>query len=557
MADIFEGLKKLSEDDIRLQIAILKNVNLINSFVESSSRAVNRLIGAAGSFLSVFTGSDKNDDSEVINVRIIKVKDRISQSMKELSECDRDELIEILKKELINKLYVDTERDTSEVSMEKIHVDVVRRAAEAYNIDIRQPVALVSDTVVERFYDAFVKSMHMRLIRASEEDKKEIDGRFMLVTRKVDIERLRELNRELSLREFNPKSIMNAVRTDRTTYTLERVIRACGFDAFDYQGCLIGMIIEGVKSLITSERILFANLVWVAGCAYGRKFAVNSDTLPSFIGQGRNNGSNEVDMKFLESVKNAEGIEKKMKKLLSDITDNNKLSVMLENDLLVARSEFDNCLFEYEDIKTQYDEANTLYERQEKYLADYLRLHPVNDGTNMDLKKIKNDCSLALSKQRTLKQKLEKSESVLDKKRIKVEDTKKSLSECEIRSKKLGDDLYQVTNEYNEIVFYVENEVEYRASYIDHKWKKSFSTLHFDTNVIEKVVKLFSKAEMMSIEYALYELNEAMDMKAYANEITKDDNVITGCVIYCGVSAGKYATIRYNDKNINMIYIKE
>ena len=57
MPNIFDGLNKISDDDIRLQIALFQSVTVGNAVKETSLKVVGKLVD----FANMFTG--KTDDT--------------------------------------------------------------------------------------------------------------------------------------------------------------------------------------------------------------------------------------------------------------------------------------------------------------------------------------------------------------------------------------------------------------------------------------------------------------------------------------------------------------
>lgn len=557
MANIFDGLEKLSDDDIRLQIAILKNVSLFNTVMETGSRAVNRFISAAGNFLSSLSGSDKNDESDLLNVKIVKVGDRIKQSFNELEKIGRKELDSVLKMELIEKCGMQITEFTDEKSDEAVAVCVVRAAAAAYHLDINQSPSILADTIKEKYYTHMIRVLHIRLIKEDENTRKMTDGACTLVLRKINIERLRELNRELQLAQFNPVSIMAAARADRTPYTLEKIVSVMGFEAFDPIKCIINTVNDGMKSLIKADRLLLANLIWASVSAYGRKLSISRDMLPSFINNGRINGVNEFDIRFAEKLKLEKELERNIKDILSDISENNNRHVVLENELIQAGLEHDAALFEMEDAKKNSDESSDNGRKIKEKFDEYERLHPISDMSNVEYRKLKSEYEQAASRVRVSESRLQRAEKILKRHEKAVLEINEKIAACNRKAAEYGNKLYDCTKEYNDIVFDLDNEVNYRMMLLKKKWEQFFENINFDRNIFESVVKSFNTAELHMLEYSINDINQAYDTAAYAHKVNSNDDGTREYLVYSLVSSGKYAVISYNDKNIMNIYIKD
>lgn len=556
MADIFDGLKELSDDDIRLLISMLRNVNLYNSVVETSSRAVNRLIGFAGSILSSFNPQSDSDDSEIINVKIRRVKDRIKETYASLAAYDRIWLDDELKKELSLKSGLITDIQSPYPSDEYISVKTVQQAASAYGIDIRQPACVLGDLVKEKYYERFLKVLHEKLVREDAQERNATDYACTMVLRKVPVERIRELASVLAIKEFNPKGIMNAVRRDRTTYTLDKVITAMGVEAFDPQSCIIRTVNDGYKSLISSDKMLLSNIIWTAQSAYGKKFTPASDLMPSFSTSGKSVGISELDARYMNGIKREDELERVIKKLLKNTSDNNKRIAEYEDALMQARIASDELLMDYEEKKRLSDEAQEKMKREKKHLEDYETIHPSAASDNIAYKSLKSDAQLAQNEARQAQYECDRTQKELERKKKREQDIRDRLNECEKKATEYGNLLYENSTEYNELVFFTENETKERSGRLKAGWKKVFTELDFDINIYDYMVKYFGSTELVLAELYLYELNNAFDTEAFSHDVITGEDGENSCVAYCLVSAGKYAQINYKAKNILSITVK-
>ena len=51
MPNIFDGIRKMSDEDVRLEIALITQTNLLNAAKETGNKLVNSLADAANSFM--------------------------------------------------------------------------------------------------------------------------------------------------------------------------------------------------------------------------------------------------------------------------------------------------------------------------------------------------------------------------------------------------------------------------------------------------------------------------------------------------------------------------
>lgn len=126
MANIFDGLKKLDDNDIRYEIAILEEINLVNyakqigQVVESSSAKIINFLSA------LFVKKAFNEPE------LISIKERIDNKNNELQKYEREKLDKLLKQKLIEKLNVVGDNVTEESSLDKISVSIVKNAIKVF-----------------------------------------------------------------------------------------------------------------------------------------------------------------------------------------------------------------------------------------------------------------------------------------------------------------------------------------------------------------------------------------------------------------------------------------
>jgi predicted nucleic acid-binding Zn-ribbon protein len=258
----------------------------------------------------------------------------------------------------------------------------------------------------------------------------------------------------------------------------------------------------------------------------------------------------------MESVRKSSELEQEMNRILSEISKSHGRQVELENELLQARLDYDESVFALETAKDQYDDAVHEGNLTRIALDDYEKAHPRADRTSVEYRQQKSRFETAAAKVRDAQYELERSRKKSDRLGKEVEDIRHKSSELDQKIIQLDDSLFEITEEYNEAIFFVDDETLYRSLKLEHHWKKFFSSLHFDKKLFEDVVKLFRTSELHALEFYVQELDAAADSEAFCHEkITGTDE--TECIARCQVAAGKYAVIRYKGKTIKSITIKD
>ena len=113
MPNIFDGIRKMSDEDVRLEIALITQTNLLNAAKETGNKLVNSLADAANSFMQAFASSKS------IDYQIVRVSDMVRKNIIQLNDDTRSEL-EIRLKELIAQKCGLTAQESLTVSEERL-----------------------------------------------------------------------------------------------------------------------------------------------------------------------------------------------------------------------------------------------------------------------------------------------------------------------------------------------------------------------------------------------------------------------------------------------------
>jgi len=528
MPDIFDGLKKISDNDIRLQIALFQSVTVGNAVKETSLKVVGKLVD----FANMFTR--KTDDSaNKITYQAKGVEDLILDQIKILNSSSRLELDEMFRIILIEKCNILNMNAANESSSDDLlSILVIREAAKVYSLDPYMSPASLAELISKKYYEQFLNRLHKDLLKETPEQAKITDNNLQLYLNKAHIDLIRNMSKKIILKELSGRGIGRLIRTETGIKNITAVVECVGLDAFDVLKTEISSVYDTVLEINRVSRAVLAQLVWVSLNAYAAKFTVNIDSLPNYIPVNMMEEQKNQEKEFLMLISKRKEFANKIRINNTEIGKLTSKLMKLEEKLQEANMEFNQAKERFEEIESKKHEyENNIIKTKEeikKYYADV-----ISSKRNYDY-----------------------ADSYLKKYTIQISELKNKLSQTNAQAEQYNNE-FTISNKKANVLI-TQNSTKLRSL-----WDVYFYRFRFDTQIFEQVVIDFTKAEILKIEEYLEEMQESIDLNAYsikiitpevesaANEESKTD-VVLNCVI-CKVSNSKNAEIVYNEAAIYKI----
>ena len=99
MPNLFKAAEKLSDDELRTEIAVLRSVSLSSAAAETGTR----VIGTLAKWANMLVSPANNDGEGRFDYKVVTVVDRIKQQSEQMASMSRAELNERLMHEVYNK----------------------------------------------------------------------------------------------------------------------------------------------------------------------------------------------------------------------------------------------------------------------------------------------------------------------------------------------------------------------------------------------------------------------------------------------------------------------
>lgn len=387
MPNIFTGLRKLSESQLRLEIALLENVSIGNAMKEKGSKALGKITAFAGS-LTEKLGMKQNVQNDEDNSGYGGEQDMMNAIDKRcvaLCGLDREKLEMRFKSLLMQKCTEFMENGNNgdaqtDISEDRISVIVINEAAVVYGIDRYMTPALKADEICKNYEEQLLESILKAVKAESGEEIARRSAALQQALNEAPIEAKRTMQSKLVLEEFSGKGLNKIIRGSSTTKRLRAIADCIGYSAFDMTRAYIDTAFSTMFNIHRLKRAIFSHIVWQAVRTNGRKFAVNTDTLPSFIPADIRPSLEAEEREYMKQVAakrellnsyeksriQVERYENELSQLMETVTEENEpvKVTQVKNNLEFSRKQFEEFETEYKGLEAVVDRATQSKARQ-------------------------------------------------------------------------------------------------------------------------------------------------------------------------------------------------
>ncbi len=489
MAVLFEIFTKMTDDEIRMQIAFLKNITLANVAKETGNKMLGGFAGFANSITEAFSGKTP------FSYQAKNVSDMVNDDYERMVVNDRIQLEYELKRLLLQKcieLNPDVNKEGN-ISDDRLVFLMINEAIKVYpSIEKYDSCANKIQQIHIEYNKAFINSLHNYLQKQQAEDIKRMDNQIQMRLNEVSMDTKRELQKALLPKEFSGRGIGRILRLEKGTKYLTRTVECLGTDCFDIVNVNIETALVAVRSLKRISRLLFAEFIWKVTESNIDKFSIDKTILPSYI-------QTDMIMQHLEQ-------EKRLRVLLSErIESENRLNKS-EKELEKLETQIQDNTDRLELEQREYEEAQMSFMSLESKKDEYI------SGKHTD-----SETKSYYNRVNETKRKLDATKNDWAKRQQKIKDLLniKNRVESERNTARIN---FEVVKSKSD------KQVKEKAQSLRLKWNAFFYKLAIDSDVIEKLVIEFTDAEIIRIEEFLKEMQDNGDMSTFAYDVERIEN---------------------------------
>ena len=546
MPNIFDGISKLNDVDLRSQIATLEEVTMTNVFGQMGNQISNKAATAFGFVKKKITGKD----TEVKPV--IKIEDKINKKIEVLSSLDRDELDTRIRKVLKEKINSATGQTLENPSDDLLSVEIIDLAVKNFKnekIDENLTYAQKADVIRHRYDEKMLTQMQKELNKQTEEKKRETEEAIQKELDSMSEERREELRKALNIEELNGQMVRKMFASTAGVSAALIAMETAGFGAYialttimhaifttflgitlpfaAYTGAtsflsfITGpagiLLFGGIELLMVNKNKnkliyeLAAQIVWLSVSTYGHKFTPNEEELPSWLpSMERDRESVEIN-DLHEMLRAEEELKKELEKNKKDLDIAQKTIQSNEEAIKKYKSASENAKQKLDMQLSENEKLKADHERAVVQL-DYLRNS--SKVTEEELYKAKSDVNRLERSISSKDREISELYEVLRMDDNKISDLEKINTESQNTIEVKNTEIERLRQEVDSSNKKTEKKLVKNSEDLKRRWIKFFKTLDFDTTVFKDVVKNFEFNEFTEIEIKLREIDDAKDKRA-------------------------------------------
>lgn len=476
MPNIFDGLRKISDNDIIEQIALLETMNVTNiskPIVQKAKKKTISIINFIGSKIG------KNRIMEEPEVKEIWIL--IGEKKDELKSCTRAELDERLLSLLMEKLKIDIEDPTED----KISIEVIEEAAKSYKLYEDSTPGQKADNIYLKYCE-----------KLNERAKEHINEQTFIDLQETteDIEEILNNMDKDQRKEFEQSADVEKV-------TLLNVWRKL-------------------------DRQHLARLVWLCVKAYGGRFMPKKEMLPSFVENEKKAEELKTDVGLKKSQEELAEFENKIE-LCKDKTTSIEDNLQKENSLLNSagkvKGQAEEDIKELEKIKVNLEEVKKSQEDRLEEIKSQMEKAVLEelDSLMEEFKKVKFDTIDINNKLSDINIKISYKNELVEDNIKEIASREKTIKEISSEFQQLKVEADKLIKAYSEKKEEVHKKEEIKRNEIFERWNNFFNEFTFEFNNLGNVVN-FTREELFHIEECLYELHFTKDPMALSVGVIED-----------------------------------
>lgn len=559
MANIFDGVHNIDEEELRYLIATLETMTIANIGNEMGQKAKKNVVKAVNVIKDIF--NSKRFEEPVV----VSIEERLNNKKEQLEYFDKPKLEERLKSAILVKLKSLGEIINENDSEDTISVSVINAAAKNYKKDISENLtpAQKADGIFYRYNEKLISQAKEQLNKQNKEELKKTEGEIQKQIDNMGQTQQEELKKALGIDKLTGESVRKMLSTTAGTTGAIVALNASGFGVYmglttimhaiftttlgitlpfaAYTGAtsalsfiigpagwlaLIGaqaFMINKNKNKIIYE--LLSQTIWISVRSYGSNFTPKDEELPSWLPKVERDKADKDSHDFMELIKENESLKNNYEHLKYTMEANEK---NIENYIEVI----EKMKIEIEAAKVKSEESKkekqVLENNYDKINKEYQLISNKLDLNSEEFKQLteeeKNNHNKILADYKKSKDELYRKNAEIDQLYKMIEESmneinerEKDISNLEMKSKEDSETIVSLNERVEKTQSQLSIKTDNKVKQLQSRWETVFKKFIFDTAVIKYVVKNFEHNELGNIEAVLMEMHETKDPAALSN----------------------------------------
>lgn len=510
MANLIDELDKFSHSQLCQELAIFDALTMSNMAKTITNKAVSTLFGFTNQLLSVVT------ESKVNYKGIDNTKKLVDEKKIGYLNYTKAQLMEEYKNRLVMKVGLSNEQK-EHLSADLLSVKIIEESASIYRINENLTPYQKADMVHKCYEEDFVKQAHKILASQNATIQNTSNEEIYSAIVRLPVDYRIRLKNTLCVKEFSQAGIGAAIRSVGGKRIISQLIEYVGYEPFGEVDVITRILYDKMGEFNSPDKGILTYFVWRIINLRGKGYSITDDMLPSYVSTADRDREERKNKEFFE-VKNAYDNMAKEIKTQKEQLERYK-GVYEKNAVLIKgfygerekyREKYETLTKESLDVKKHLETAKAELELYEMSRADF-------DKTAPEYKKLKAEYDDYAKKDKVLDKDLLKLSQNVREHFTKVTKSENEMDELGKNIKDTGEGIRRLESEYEEITKKYNYTIEFELYKLKTKWLTYFADITFEENVINNVVRRFTKGQILNVERAIKEMLDIEDIMAYSN----------------------------------------
>lgn len=556
MPNIFDGLNKMDDEQLKYQITTLETVTMANIAYEVGQKTKKQTVIVANKVSGIFSNKKFEEP------KVAPLEDKIAVGKEMLDGLNRAELNDRIRKILlkkVNALNASGITVSNNCSDDELSVAVIDAGSKSYSKEIAQNLtpAQKADAVRHRYNEKLLEQTRKNLHKQTGKERKKTENEIQKEIESMSKKQQEELKKALGIDDLTRATVRKMLATAAGTTAAIVMLEVSGFGAYmalktiiyaiftimlgitvpfaAYTGAItplaffigpVGWIaLAGVEAFVLNKSKnkliyeLMAQIVWGSVEAYGKKFTPNDEELPSWLPDLERGVANKESAELLELLKENQRLKEEDQKLKDMIAQSKEAIKKREKNIqelkkrsAEANSKINNSKQDMTELERKLAEAETLYKAEKAHVEQINRQN--EEITQVEKEKyryLKKDYEKSKLECKKKEKEIKESEDLVCKSWQEKEESQKQIEYLEAQLKESNEQKEQLQEALIRTNKIVDRKIEKSAQSLEQRWSQAFPKIEFDNGVCKYINKNFEHNEFGNIEARLVEMHETRD----------------------------------------------
>lgn len=549
MPNVWDGIKKMDNEQLSSQLASLKTVTMSNVFSEIGQKASNKTVKVFNGIRKIFNAS------AVKEPEVVPLDKRIANCKASLDLKSRETLLNETREVLKEKLKSANIHIEENPSNDALSVAVIEAACKNFKsqIDDELTPAQKADAVYQRYNERLISQTRKKYEASSEEEKRKISAQMQSEIESMSTEQKEELKKALGIEKLTGETLAKFISTSAGATALMLALNASGFGAFMALTTIIHAVFTTTLGITvpfavytTSTSILsfflgpagwiifasaeifmlnhnknkiiyelLAQVVWASVLNCGGRLTPAEESLPSWLPEEERKNAISDNLKFMKLQDNYEKLKARFDSQAEEIKQKDEetrrkenVILSLKNKIVKQESKIQQAESAKKNVEKKLDSAKLEYEKYKQYSESQ------DETLHMQYLEAKENYSKAQSEINEYEQEIKNLKETNQESQDLISLYEDEVDKINDEREKLKSENDQMKGERDRLKADLDRATEKNEKKLKERWEKAFYRFEFEPGTIKYVVKNYQYNEYGYIESKLMELHEAKDPAA-------------------------------------------